>query len=150
MKTVIHNHNTFINGTHVPKSTTTEVVAKQYTPPPGPETPFGMEAGDVASFYRVVVSCPLCSRRQRGMLFLRSWKDLVTLDPEHMVTKSGGPGLIFNDRSPLWDKIARIVDPSIRGKAVDAIVWFFTQMQERSVDAAKACEEAIEKADSLR
>jgi hypothetical protein len=99
-----------------------------------------------------VATCPCCGRRARASILFAWWNRGAAAfhDIEHMVTVGGGPGRLFNDRESMWTTIASIPDAQHRGEAIDTISWFFEKLKQRLSDATKACDEAIERARSLR
>lgn len=75
----------------------------------------------------VVVPCECGGRRLRGSALLRFWEKRTRPsfeDAEFMLTRSGGPRRVRNERSPLWsgpDREARCRTGSLAGESVLAL-----------------------------
>lgn len=99
--------------------------------------------------YWCVFSCESCGRRVRANQALQSWSLRPTpsfQDAEFMLTRSGGPRRLSNERGPLFEVIAAIPDYEARAEMKDRLAEFFTLQAQRLTEAAHVAREAAFKA----
>jgi len=99
--------------------------------------------------YWCVFTCESCGRRVRASQSLRTWGSRPTpsfQDAEFMLTRSGGPRRLTNDRGPLLEVVAAIPDLDARFEMKARLAEFFTLQANRLSEAAHVAREAAFKA----
>lgn len=89
--------------------------------------------------YWCVFTCESCGRRARASQALRFWtsRPLPSLqDAEFMLTRSGGPRRLSNDRGPLFDVVRAIPDHSAQLAMKERLAEFLSLQAQRLSDAA--------------
>jgi hypothetical protein len=99
--------------------------------------------------YWCVFTCESCGRRVRASQALRSWCSRPVSsfqDAEFMLTRSGGPRRLTNDRGPLFEVVASIPDFDTRFAFKERLAEFFTLEAQRLTEAAHVARDAAFKA----
>jgi hypothetical protein len=99
--------------------------------------------------YWCVFTCESCGRRVRASQALRSWssRPVPSLqDAEFMLTRSGGPRRLTNDRGPLFEIVASIPNFDARFAMKERLAEFLSLEAERLAEAARVAREGAFKA----
>lgn len=94
--------------------------------------------------YWCVFTCESCGRRVRASEALRSWSSRPVpsfQDAEFMLTRSGGPRRLTNDRGPLFEIVAAIPDFDARFEMRERLAEFLSLEADRLTEAASVARE---------